>query len=413
MSKSKGLKNRILSLGLAVCVFAGALADCQAVFASSISEVQNQIKSDQKNLDDTNQTISNLSDEQDLLEEEIADLESEVVNFMTSIGLKEDEIAAKENEIAQKQVEIGQAQKDYEAAKAREEQQYEDMKQNIRFMYESGDTSFLSLLFDGDGLGDLLNRAEYVEMIYQYDQKLLNQYEESKNQVQALWDQLEADKVQLEADKEQLVADKAELQVLKAGLDEQLQQLRKKSADYDAKIKQFQQQAASYKKKIQKEEQDLKRLQEEERKRAEAAKNSGATNSAVNAAYKDTSYTSVIDGAQGSDLGKKIAKYAVQFIGNPYVLGGTSLTNGADCSGFIYRIYKDFGYNLPRTSTQQRGAGKEVSYANAQPGDIICYSGHVAMYIGGGLIVHASTAKTGIKVSNANYRSMITVRRII
>ena len=93
--------------------------------------------------------------------------------------------------------------------------------------------------------------------------------------------------------------------------------------------------------------------------------------------------------------------------------GGTSLTKGADCSGFTYRIYADFGYNIPRTSFQQRSAGTGVKYENAQPGDLICYDGHVGLYIGGGYIVHASSAKTGIKVSKATYRPILAVRRIL
>ena len=157
----------------------------------------------------------------------------------------------------------------------------------------------------------------------------------------------------------------------------------------------------------------LKKLQEEEKKRQNAASSTTTVNSAINGTYTDKGYSQIIDEASGSDLGKKIAKYACQFIGNPYVLGGTSLTNGADCSGFVWRIYKDFGYTLPRTSYEQRSAGKEVSYDDMQPGDLVCYSGHVAMYIGGGKIVHASSAKTGIKVSNVGYRSIITIRRII
>ena len=126
-----------------------------------------------------------------------------------------------------------------------------------------------------------------------------------------------------------------------------------------------------------------------------------------------TDYNALIDAAGGSELGKQIAKYACQYIGNPYVAGGTSLTNGADCSGFTYRVYSDFGYRLPRTSTEQRSAGTGVNYSDAQPGDLICYSGHVALYIGGGKIVHASTQKTGIKVGNAEYRTILAVRRII
>ena len=121
----------------------------------------------------------------------------------------------------------------------------------------------------------------------------------------------------------------------------------------------------------------------------------------------------VIENASGSDMGKRLAKYACQYIGNPYVAGGTSLTNGADCSGFTFRIYSDFGYSIPRTSYEQRSCGTGVDYSNAQPGDLICYDGHVAMYIGGGLIVHASTQRTGIKISNANYRPILAVRRVV
>ena len=114
-----------------------------------------------------------------------------------------------------------------------------------------------------------------------------------------------------------------------------------------------------------------------------------------------------------SGSGSSVVNYATQFVGNPYVWGGTSLTNGADCSGFVQSVYANFGVSLPRTSYEQQNAGTEVSYADAQPGDLICYDGHVAMYIGGGLIVHASTQRTGIKISNANYRPILAVRRVV
>jgi cell wall-associated NlpC family hydrolase len=182
-------------------------------------------------------------------------------------------------------------------------------------------------------------------------------------------------------------------------LDGLLAQKKKQSSNYDAEIKKARQEASVAKTKLQQEQQRLKNLQ-------------GGTTSAASGTYT-TDYNSVIDKASGSSLGKQIAKYACQYIGNPYVAGGTSLTNGADCSGFTYRVYSDFGYTLPRTSTEQRSAGTGVSYSEAQPGDLICYSGHVALYIGGGLIVHASTQKTGIKVSNAEYRTILAVRRII
>ena len=115
-------------------------------------------------------------------------------------------------------------------------------------------------------------------------------------------------------------------------------------------------------------------------------------------------------GSSGSD----VAQFALQFVGNPYVYGGTSLTNGADCSGFVMSVYKNFGVSLPHSSAADRSVGASVNgLENAQPGDVVCYSGHVGIYIGNGQIVHASTSKTGIIVSNASYRSILSIRRII
>ncbi len=118
--------------------------------------------------------------------------------------------------------------------------------------------------------------------------------------------------------------------------------------------------------------------------------------------------------SSGSSSGSSVVDYATQFVGNPYVWGGTSLTNGADCSGFVQSVYANFGVSLPRTSYEQQTAGTEVSYADAQPGDLICYGGHVAIYMGDGKIVHASNSRDGIKVSDdATYRTILSVRRLV
>ena len=159
---------------------------------------------------------------------------------------------------------------------------------------------------------------------------------------------------------------------------------------------------------------DYVQAESKEEEQARLEKEAAARRAANAAAAKKTGgSTQVVGSSAGSSSGRAVASFASRFVGNPYVYGGTSLTNGADCSGFVMSVYANFGVSLPHSSSALRSVGYGVSLADAQPGDIICYSGHVGIYVGNNTIVHASTAKTGIKfTSPANYRQVLAVRRI-
>lgn len=375
------------------------------VFADQISDLKKKNEETKNELDRIDDKLDNLSGEQQSIVEQMDDLDAQIVEIMTSISILEDEIKAKKEEIEQ-------AKLDLEAAIEDENNQYEAMKIRIHYMYENGNVTYLDILLQASSMDDILNKADYVEKIYDYDRKMLEEFQAIRQKVEDLKEQLEIEESELEVAQE-------ECEEEKAGMEEALAELKLVNADYEARIAEAEAQAKVYKEQIKKQNAEIARLEEEERKKAEeaakkaAAQNNGTTSSTTVVKGTATVNKEEILAANGSDLGKQIAIYACGFVGNPYVSGGTSLTNGADCSGFTQSVYKAYGYNIPRTSYSQRTAGTEVSYAEAQPGDIICYAGHVALYIGNGKIVHASSPSTGIKIGTATYKQILTVRRII
>ncbi len=394
-----------------------AAASAQTAYATSSSdlrrqrqEMENQRRSAQGALDSLNEDIDSLAGEKADIDEQISALTSEIAEIMASISLMEDEIAETE-------VRIEQAQKDYDAAKAKEEAQYVAMKKRIQYLYEKGQDSYLRIFLEAKSWGDMLNKAEYVQQIYSYDRKMLEDYAATVQEVADLKDALEEEKSELEAAQYELEEEKT---VLQGALDEQ----KELAADYEVQLARAQQEAAVYKAKIKQQnaqiqqlaaaedakrkEEEAKRREEEEQRRKEQSAGQGGGSGGSSGGGSKTVPPKI-----GSGSGSDIAAYACQFVGNPYVPGGTSLTNGADCSGFTQAVYKIYGYNLPRNSSAQRTAGREVSYEEAQPGDLICYAGHVAIYLGNGRIVHASSVRTGIKYGNATYKTILSVRRIV
>lgn len=396
---------RILSVMIASVCFFCAVTN---VHATTISDLKKQKEEAQDQLDEINDNIDSMKGEQAEIQNEMDEVNVELMQTIASVEMLEEEIAEKE-------VQIQKAQEDYDAAKAEEEAQYEAMKIRIKYMYEKGDINYVELFMKANSFSDMLNKAEYIERLYEYDRRLLIQFQEIKEKVAALKEELELEQAELEATK-------GELEEEKQAMEEQLAELEAASADYEQQIAQARQEAEAFKTKIKQQAAEIKRLEEEERRKAEEAarkaaeaakKNNSSSSTTTTPAGKATYNTAEIYASNGSDAGKNIAAYACSFIGNPYVPGGTSLTNGADCSGFTQAVYRNFGYSIPRNSYSQRSAGKEVSLSEAQPGDIVCYAGHVALYIGNGKIVHASTVKTGIKIGYVSYKPIITIRRII
>lgn len=390
------------------------LSVAEQASATTIPDLKDELEEDKSQLEDVKDQISDYEGAQTGVGEEIDAIDGEIVALLTDINLIKEAIEEKE-------ADIEQAQLDYDAAVLVEQEQYEAMKVRIKFMYERGDASYLQILFSAKSMGDMINKTRYIQQVYEYDRKMLDEYEAIVKQVADLQDVLEEEKSELETSK-------TELEEEQTYMEEVLRQKKEEYENYGTMLAKAKQEAAVYTEKIRKEtekirkleEEERKRKEEEERKRKEEEERKKAEEEALLASQDDSDGSSDTEEevkpkpvSGGSSKGQEIAKFACKFVGCPYVAGGTSLTNGADCSGFVMSVYKEFGISLPRSSYAQSSAGKAVSYSEAQPGDIIYYGGHVGIYIGNGQIVHASTERTGIKIAPATYRNIVTVRRIV
>ena len=430
-----------------------ALSPTVNVWATTKSEAQRQKNEAQKNLDAVNSNIENIEENKEAIQEEIVEIDAQLVDLLLTVDLITDDISTK-------QAAIDDAQAEYEAAKAREEEQYESMKRRIKFMYEKGDKKYIEMFLQSQSIAEIVNKSDYVEQLYEYDRQMLLNYQQTKEEEARIKERLEEEKSELVEMQQEYVTESKHLQEL-------IDQKRHSLEDFDAQLAAAQKKAGEYQNQIKQQtavlkqieaEEARKKAEEEKRKKAEAEakrkreeeekkkreeedkKDSGEDDrdkdedsgkeevkneqsredDSDDNRQEEESPKSDEGGSSGekaspgdSAKGRDIANFACKYVGNPYVAGGTSLTNGADCSGFTYAVYQNFGISIPRSSYAQSTYGREVSYSEAQPGDIIYYGGHVGIYIGGGQIVHASTPATGIKISSALYRSIITVRRIV
>lgn len=400
-------KMRLVAAGLVVIL---GISCFQSASASALSKAKSKKSEAQTALDNANADIENIQSQQQELQSQIDALDADLVNIIMNLDILEGELSDKQTELDNVTAQLAQAQED-------EQNQYDAMKKRIVYMYENGDDSYIEALVGATDFSDLLNRLEYAQQIYDYDRNLLTQYQETVQQVADLKSQVETEKAELEEVQQSYQEQQASYESMIAEKQSQM-------SDFDTQLASAQSLAAQYKATVDEQNEIIR--QEQAAAAAAAAQNNNKGNNTTTANNNNGSNTggdSTTGGSTGggglnppfstSVSGSDVVSYACQFIGNPYVWGGESLTNGADCSGFIKSVYANFGISLPHSSVALQRAGSEVSYENAQPGDIVCYAGHVAIYMGGGQIVHASSPSTGIKTGSATYRSIISVRRVL
>lgn len=456
------MKKRIVCLTLALMMTS---AQVVSVSASREDELREEQAATSAQLDATYAQIDQLYSAKQQLQEEINTLDANLVNVMVSIQTLEGDISNKE-------ADIQQTQEDLQKAQNAKDKQYEAMKQRIQYLYEKGgNEAWFQMMMSADNLSELLTKAEYTQKMYDYDRQSLEKYANTITQVTNLGNQYQQEKAELEGMKQEYESESVNLQnqidtkkANSADCDNEIAYAQEMANEYanliqeqQAEIEQLEAEriaaeeearrqaeaeaaaaAAAAEEAAEQEDQTVYDEDGNEVDADEAAENGdtvydeegneidpseSASDSSDDVEYDE--YGNVIDSdntvdpdsvstssSSSSGSGSSIVDYATQFVGNPYVWGGTSLTSGADCSGFTQSVYAQFGYSLPRTSYEQQNWGTEVSYADAQPGDLICYGGHVAIYMGNGQIVHASNSRDGIKISNdATYRTILSVRR--
>lgn len=396
-------KNKICAAVL-VFVLAGSLTAGACAVPNVYAKTEAEKKRDayKKKLKAKNSDIANIKDSQS----DVKDSITAAAARMKTLLSKQEQL---KSDIKDKQNEVEQANKKLEEAKEEEQDQYDAMKLRIQYLYEnSTDNSIWSAILESNGLSDMLNRIEYATDLYKSDRELMTSYQNAVKKVEDWTMQLADEMDSLLALQDKYQTQQGELKTLMAKLEQQ------KDA-YAQQLAEAQKQAQDYKKTISKQEAII-RAQEAAAARANANTYDGGGTGASGGIASD-SYLKDPDcnPSQTTDVsGADIVAFAQQFVGNPYVWGGNSLTNGVDCSGFVHQVYAHFGISTPRYSQAFKSVGQPVSYQNIQAGDVVVYPGHVAIYIGNGNIVEAQSTRAGITNSRpVNCHTITAIRRLV
>lgn len=366
----------------------------------------------EQDLKDKKNEINGLKDQQQITADDIKNKSAKL-----------DEILAAQKklqtDITSKQAEIEQNQKDLAAAQEKQQEQYDAMKKRIQFMYEnSAEDNIWTAIIESNGITDMLNRIEYVSDVYDSDRALMDSYQAAVEQVKEIGTKLDNDMNELTAMQDDYEKQQADVEAAIVALENQKEQ-------YASQIAQAQQQAENYQNIITAQ---GKIIQEQEAAAAAAAAAAARANSSSSSpsydgggAGKGGSIASDYAAGGGKNpsastgvSGSSVVSYAMQFVGNPYVWAGNSLTNGVDCSGFVHEVYAHFGISTPRYSQAFKSVGQAVSFDNIQPGDVVVYPGHVAIYAGGGVIVEAQSTKAGITANRSvQCHTILAIRRLV
>lgn len=363
----------------------------------------------EQDLKDKKNEINGLKDQQQTTADDIKNKSAKL-----------DEILAAQKklqtDITNKQAEIEQNQKDLAAAQEKQQEQYDAMKKRIQFMYEnSAEDNIWTAIIESNGITDMLNRIEYVSDVYDSDRALMDSYQAAVEQVKEIGTKLDNDMNELTAMQDDYEKQQADVEAAIVALENQKEQ-------YASQIAQAQQQAENYQNIITAQ---GKIIQEQEAAAAAAAAraNSSPSSSSYDGGGAGKGGSIAGDYAAGGGKnpgastgvsGSSVVSYAMQFVGNPYVWAGNSLTNGVDCSGFVHEVYAHFGISTPRYSQAFKSVGQAVSFDNIQPGDVVVYPGHVAIYAGGGVIVEAQSTKAGITANRrVQCHTILAIRRLV